>query len=335
MRASRLLSCSLLAAALLPAAVLQHTPKYCTGTFSHAHAPVLRIQPGDTVRTRALDAFGGDEAGVKYCKEGANALTGPFYVNGAEPGDAVAIQLKKVRMNRNWGWTTNRLLPAALLPADRAGLYPRKYKQDLVHPGHDNLLPWDLDLKRSTVKLREPVSGRTRMEFPAAPMIGCIGVAAEGDQAPDGSPSGAWGGNLDYNGVAEGATILLPVYHPGGLIFFGDGHALQGDGELNGTGIETSLDIEFTVAVRKNARLTGPRIETPAFIVSIGSQPEYRSSLDTALEMATSDMVRWLTGEFGLEPWAAHLLIAMHARYDVITLAGSMGLKIPRKVLPR
>ncbi|HWQ55942.1 MAG TPA: acetamidase/formamidase family protein [Bryobacteraceae bacterium] len=324
-----------LLAALLPAAVHDVRPKGCVKTFSHTHPVVMRIEAGDIVRTTTLDAFGGDAEGTNHCTAPANPLTGPFYVAGAESGDAVAIHLRKVRVNRGWGWTTNRLMPASLLPADRKDLYPTRYKPDLVFAGHDNLVPWDIDPKKSVLRLREPGSAKARMEFAAQPMIGCIGVAAEGDQAPDGSGSGAYGGNLDYNAVAENTTVLLPVYHRGGLIFFGDGHALQGDGELNGTGIETSLDIEFTVEIRKDARLTGPRLETAGHVISVGSQPEYRSSLDTALQMATSDMVRWLTEEFGLEPWAAHLTIALNARYDVVTLAGSMGLRIPKNVLSR
>ncbi len=322
-------------AGLLPAAeVHRFKPEGCITSFSHTHPPALRIKPGDIVETRTLDAFGGDETGRKHCTGSPNPLIGPFYVEGAEPGDAVAITLRKVRLNRNWGWSNNRLLGSALLEADRKKLYPTRYKQDLVHPGHDNLVPWDIDVKKGLVRLREPVSAKTRMEFPARPMIGCIGVAAEGDAAPPTSPSGPYGGNIDYNGIAEGVTVLLPVYHPGALVFLGDGHALQGDGELCATGIETSLDVEFTAAIHKNVRLTGPRMLSKGVITSIGSQPEFRSSLDTALRMATSDMLRWLTEDYGLEPWAAHLTIAMHAVYHVITLEGSMALTIPTSVLP-
>ncbi|HEX2474704.1 MAG TPA: acetamidase/formamidase family protein, partial [Lacipirellulaceae bacterium] len=130
-------------------------------------------------------------------------------------------------------------------------------------------------------------------------------------------------------------TVLLPVYHPGALLFIGDGHALQGDGEPMGTGVETSMDVEFTVDLRKKGGLTGPRAETAEHIISIGSQPEFVSSLNRALQMATSDMVAWLTNEYKLEPWAAHLLIGYQGRYDVVTVAGTMALKIPKKLLPQ
>ena len=112
---------------------------------------------------------------------------------------------------------------------------------------------------RSTVKLREPVSAKIKLEFPARPMLGCIGVAAAGDFVPTSGPAGPYGGNLDYNEIGEGATVILPVYHAGGLLFMGDGHALMADGEPTGTGVETSMDVEFSVEVKKAAKVTGPR----------------------------------------------------------------------------
>ena len=134
--------------------------------------------------------------------------------------------------------------------------------------------------------------------------------------------------------VREGATVILPVYHPGALLFVGDGHALQGDGEPTGNGIETSLDVEFSVALRKKLDVNGPRVENAEYIISVGAQPEFSSDLNRALQMATTDMVRWLTREYKIEPWAAHLLIAFQGKYDVITVAGCMGLRIPKKALP-
>jgi acetamidase/formamidase len=114
----------------------------------------------------------------------------------------------------------------------------------------------------------------------------------------------------------------------------GDGHALMGDGEPTGNGIETSMDVEFAVDIAKKMRLDGPRLENAESIISIGSQPEFVSSLDRALAMATTDMVKWLSSEYKLEPWAAHLLVAFQGQYDVVTVSGSMALRIPKKYLP-
>src|SRR5260370_12485320 len=166
-------------------------------------------------------------------------------------------------------------------------------------------------------------------------MLGRVAVAAPGDFAPTSGPAGNWGGNLDYNAIGEGATVILPVYHPGALLYIGDGHALQGDGEAPGKGIETSLDVECSVEVRKHAKLTGPRVETADYLISLGAQPEFVSSLDRALQLATTDMAHWLIDDYKLEPCAAHVLIAFQRQYEVVTLAGSMALAIPNTSLPR
>ncbi len=302
-------------------------------SFHHRHAVLARIAPGDVISTRTLDASGRDETG-KVAGEGPNSLTGPFFIEGAEPGDAIAVTFRKITMNRNWGWTNYRLGVFSLAPASIEGLYPNRYKDGVVLPGRANAVPWDLDLARKTVRLREPVSRAIKFEFPARPMLGCVGVAAAGDFGPSSAISGPYGGNMDYNEVVDGATVILPVSHPGALLFMGDGHALQGDGEPTGTGIETSMDVEFSVQVRKRAAPSNPRLENAESIISIGSQPEFSSPLDRALQIATSDMAAWLAKDYGLEPWAAHLLIGYQGKYDVITVAGSVGLRIPRKFLP-
>ena len=301
-------------------------------TFSHTNPVFLRIKQGDIVVTKTVDSGGLDERGESRAT-GGNPLTGPFYIDGAAPGDAILVHLRKVRLNRNWGSTAYRLAPFSVLPEFVESMYPNHYKADIVRKGRDNVLPWDLDLKTNTVKLREPASGKIKLEFPARPMLGCIGVAANGDFSPTSGPSGSYGGNLDYNETAEGATVILPVYHPGALLFMGDGHAIMADGEPTGTGVETSMDVEFSVEIKKNARLNGPRVETADYVISVGAQPEFSSSLDRGLQMATTDMIRWLTGEFQLEPWAAHQLIGAVGKYDVVTVAGTMALRIPKKYL--
>ncbi len=303
-------------------------------TFSHAHPVLKRIKPGEGVSTKTLDSAGLDEKDQKR-SEPFNPLTGPFFVEGAEPGDALVVTLKKVRMNRDWGWSGYRLGLFALTPETVEHVYPNDIHPDLVIKGRNTIVPWDIDRKANTVRLRTPKSQIHPMEFPARPMLGCIGVAPAGDFAPTSGPSGAYGGNLDYNKIGEGATVYLPVYHPGGLLFVGDGHALQADGEPTGTGIETSMDVEFVVELKKGAKLAGPRVETADEIICIGSQPEFASALDNGLKMATSDMAGWLAKEYAMEPWAAHLLIGYQGRYDVVTVAGSMALCLKKDRLPK
>lgn len=302
-------------------------------SFHNRHPVLKKIRSGDTVVTRTIDAGGFDE-NTKRVAQGPNPLTGPFFIEGAEPGDALHVRFDRIRMNRSMGWTRYRLGMYAVTPESVESTFPAKYKMDAAIPGRDELLPWDLDLARAVVRLREPKSNAVKFEFPARPMLGCVGVAAQGDFGPSSGISGTYGGNMDYNEVVEGATVMLPVYHPGALLFVGDGHALQADGEPTGTGIETTMAVTFTVTLRKKANLPGPRLENTEFIAAIGSQPEFVSSLDRTLRVATSDMVHWLTSEYKLEPWAAHQLIGYQGKYDVITVGGSMALRIPKKHLP-
>jgi acetamidase/formamidase len=329
---TRLIPLALLSLACLAETHHVNAARYYN-SFYHGHPVLQRIREGDTVVTRTVDASGRDRDGKAVAEE-SNPLTGPFYIEGAEPGDAIAITFQKLRMNRTWGYSNYRLGLFSLTPNSIETLYPNRYKEGVVIPGRVNSVPWDLDLEKAAVKLREPSTKAVRMEFPAKPMLGCVGVAAAGDFGPSSAISGPYGGNMDYNEVVEGATLVLPVYHSGALLFMGDGHALQGDGEPTGTGVETSMDVEFTVKLRKNAGLANPRLENAEYIISIGSQPEFQSPLDRALQIATTDMANWLAKDYGLEPWAAHLLIGAQGKYDVITVAGSVGLRIAKKSLP-
>jgi amidase len=306
-------------------------------TFSAAHPVLKKIRPGEIIVARTVCAAGRDDKSVQVT-EGGNPLTGPFVVEGANPGDALVVHFKKIRLTRSWGHTGSRLGTFALTPEAVAAAHPMysaRFRPDTVFPGAANMMRWEVDDERRIVRLSDPKSAKITLEFPAKPMIGCVGVAPDGDKAPTSGPCGAYGGNLDYNEIGEGATVLLPVYHPGAFLYIGDGHALQGDGEPTGSGIEISMEVEFSCEIRKNANLTGPRVETSDYIISIGAQPEFRSSLDQSLRMATSDMLSWLIETYKLEPWAAHMLIGYGGRYDVVTVAGSMALKIPKKYLPR
>jgi acetamidase/formamidase len=303
------------------------------GTYSYANSVLERIKPGEIIVTRTLDSDGYDEKGEQRSKF-VNALTGPFYVEGAVPGDALIVHFRKVRLNRNSGYSNWRLMPISLTANSVEHIYSDKYKMGAALKGRDTLVPWAIDLTRGTVRLREPVSKRATLEFAAQPMLGCVGVAAPGQFVPTSVTSGSYGGNMDYNQIGEGATVILPVYHPGGLMYIGDGHALMADGEPTGTGVETSMDVEFSVDVQKTANLSVPRVETADYLISVGSQPEFQSSLDRALQLATSDMVQWLVRDYQMEPWAAHILIGFVGKYDVITVQGTAAVRIPKRYLP-
>lgn len=307
---------------MLPLAFAVHTiiATQYHHTFSAAHPVLQRIQPGDVILTKTVDSAGFDYSGTRRTKTHGNPLTGPFYIEGAAPGDALAVHLRRVRLNRDSGYT-GHTVGVKELPESLQGVKPAP---GAVIAGYDYLVPWVIDRKTNTVHPKD----NPRMRFAAEPMLGCIGVAPEGDYSPRSGPAGYWGGNLDYNQIREGATVLLPVYHPGGLLFFGDGHALQGDGEPVGSGVETSLDVEVMVELRKGAKLTGPRLETKEYFISIGAKPD--ATLNESLAIATKDMLRWLIEERGMPKGDANLLLGVKAKYDVLTLGGYIGLRVPR-----
>jgi len=302
-------------------------------TFSREHPVLAKIQPGDVVRTKTVDSAGFDDQGVRHTKTHGNPLTGPFYVEGAEPGDAILVHLDSIRLNRATGYTGFHV--SALTPEARENFSPGLYAEGAVLPGRTDLVPFVIDRKHGTAQPKDSLSSRVNLVFNATPMLGCIGVAPAATEAPTSGPAGAYGGNLDYREIREGATIMLPVNLTGAYLFVGDGHALQGDGEAVGSGIETSLDVQFTVALRKGAALREPRVENAEYVISIGARTATNRSLNEALTIATSDMMRWLVEEYRIEPIAAHLLIGHEARYDVVALSGVMALKIPKRVLPQ
>jgi amidase len=240
-----LVICFLAAAGLSNPETREAVADHYYNTFSHTNPVFLRINQGDIVITKTLDSSGMDERD-QLRATGGNPLIGPFYIDNAELGDAIVVHLRKVRLNRNRGSTAYRLAPFSVLPEYVESMYPNHYKPDAVRKGRDNILRWDLDLKSNIVKLREPVSNRIKLDFPARPMLGCIGVAGPGDFSPTSGPSGSYGGNLDYNEIAEGAKVILPVYHKGALLFMGDGHAIMADGEPTGTGgTDGAVEISF------------------------------------------------------------------------------------------
>jgi len=295
-------------------------------TFSAAHPVLLRVRPGDTIVTKTVDSAGFDFQNIRRTKTHGNPLTGPFYVEGAEPGDAIAVRIVSLTTNRRHGYTGRAVGVRDLPPALEAPMPD----PDAVVKGYNYLVPWVIDPATRTAY---PKSNPAGLRFGLSPMLGCIGVAPKGDYSPRSGPAGYWGGNLDYNRVRPGATVLLPVHHAGGLLFFGDGHALQGDGEAIGSGVETSLDVTVSVGLVKKAGLTAPRMETAGEIIAIGAKPD--GSLNETLSLALTDMLSWLTAGYGLAPGDAHLLIGAAAQLNVLTLGGSTAVRIPRATLPK
>ncbi len=297
-----------LAAALLASiSVTAQTPAPRTfipdrfyNTFSFAHPPAMRIKPGERIVTKTADAAGVDWNG-KQVAQGPNPQTGPFYVEGAEPGDMLVVSIEKIELNRATGYSSSLLAPYAVDPAALIARVDRE-------PRRAN---WLLDKAKGTVRLDgADIAG---LELRARPMLGCVGVAPARKEAVATSTPGPFGGNMDYAGMNAGVKVMLPVYEPGALLFIGDGHALQGEGEVVGTGVETSMDVEFSVQVVKKTPIQWPRLENDTHIMVLGSE----RPLLQALQHATSEMHRWLMTEYQLSERGASTLMGQTLEYEV------------------
>ncbi len=264
------------------------------------HEPALRIADGDTVVTTTLDAAGRNERGEERAAPG-NPMTGPFFVEGAEPGDALAVTIDRMVPTRRTGWTWSVVAPNVVDPWVAATLPERQRTE------------WVIDPATGTVRLAEPPDRLRGLSLPLAPMVGCLGVAPAAGQAISTATSAEHGGNMDYRGFRPGVTAAFPVFVPGALFHLGDGHAVQGDGEIVGTGVETSFEVEFTVRVRKGQRIGWPRGENETDIFTVGNA----RPLDQAVQHATSELLRWLAEEYGMDTVAASHLLGQAVRYDV------------------
>lgn len=298
-------------------------PKQFHLYFASNIKPVLYIAPGDTVRTWTVDAGGADKNG-KRLSQGGNPETGPFYVQGALPGDTLVVKLNKVRLNRDWAGSGNQIMRAALDPWSLGDL---KWTPSV--PSR-----WKLDHAKGVATLEKPTDRLNTFSVPLRPMMGCIGVAPGGDNSIRTTDSGRFGGNMDYNQLVEGTTVYLPVNHLGALLFVGDGHAAQGDGELTGDALETSMDVEFTVDVIPGKQFGQPLAENDDYVISIG----IGGSLDQALQTATSGLMRWLDRDYRLTPSEAAMVMGFAIRYDVADLVGtqvSIAAKLPKSALAK
>jgi len=270
--------------------------------FSAANRPVLNVYPGDTIHTTTVDAGGTDEKSVTRVL-GGNPEVGPFYVETAGPGDTLVVRLVRLKLNRDWAVSDD-------------GVVDRALDSDLAVKMKDTgkTVRWHLDTQNGVATPEKPSEHLTHYSVPLRPMLGCVAVAPNSAQAPPGTgDSGRWGGNMDFNEIVEGATVYLPVSVPGALLYIGDGHAAQGDGELNGNALETSMDVEFTVDVIHGKRIRGPRVESANQIVAVG----LAGSLDDAFRAATAGMAQWLTDDYGLTPSELAQVLGTSAEYKV------------------
>jgi amidase len=305
-------------------------PQQFYNTFSAAHKPALRIKPGDHVITYTIDAGGVDSKGVQR-GQGPNPETGPFYIEGAEPGDALVVHLLRLETNRSTGFSASLLAPYTADPGFLRSEALRDAKR----------VTWQIDKKKGIAYMDPGAFKGPRIELPLRPMLGCIATAPSNKAAIPSTYPDNFGGNMDYNGMGAGATVMLPVFEPGALFFLGDGHARQGDGEVVGSAIETSLDVEFSVDLLKfsvdllkGKKINWPRLENPDFLMVLGSS----RALNEALQHATTELLRWLMADYGFDERGASLLMGQGMEYEVSNIVDpefTVVAKMRKKYLER
>jgi acetamidase/formamidase len=289
--------------------------------FSDAIAPALHLSSGDTVKTWSVDAGGTDPKGVRRTS-GGNPLTGPFYIDGAWPGDTLVIHFNRIRLNRDTAISSPLIVNSALNPG-----YVEQRKR--VEGYNSN---WKLDRTAGFASLQQPTETMKEYRVPLAPMLGCVGVAPPGAMQYRSGFLGSFGGNMDYNQLREGVTVFLPVYVPGALLFVGDGHAAQGAGELTGNALETSMDIEFTVEVQAGRAPPNPRMENGDYLMASG----IAGSLDEAFRGATTNLVNWLEQMYGLNAAEVSSVLSTAMVYDIAEVVDPQPhvvAKVPKSVL--
>lgn len=300
----------------------EFVPTDYANEFSATRAPVLTIWPGDSVHTSTVDSGGVDDKGVTRALYG-NPQTGPFYVMGAQGGDTLVIQLRRLRLNRNYADSLDALVGRAQSTGVAANATA------LGKP-----VRWKLDLAQGLAAPEQAGPNLRQLRIPVRPMLGGLALAPQDGPPMSTGDTGRTGGNMDFNEVVEGNTVYLPVQQPGALLYLGDAHALQGDGETSQYALETSMEVTFTVELVKGKAIGMPRVASPTQIMTLGQA----GSLDDALRSATAGMVQWLQQDYGLTLSEAAIVLGSAVRYSVANLAGrSVGVaaKLDKHLLPR
>jgi len=300
---------------------INYEPTTFQAYYYAGNKPGIHIFPGDIVHTWSVDSNGVDKNNKRLAL-GGNANIGPIYVEGALPGDTLVVHLIKIEPNRKTARQGSRIQQFGVLPA-----YNLAAKYDPRFNGE-----YQLDNATGYATLTAPTPAFKNFKLQMKPMLGCISVAPPGFEAFTGPHLGVYGGNLDYNGTVSGTTMLFPVFHPGALFGFGDGHAAMADGEVTQTGLEVSMDVTFSVEVIKGYQSQGVREEDSDYIISFG----VAGSLQEALKTSTAQLATWIKHDYGLSDSEVALLLGAVMKIEVTELVDpefNVVTKVPKSAL--
>lgn len=282
------------------------TPDQYAWTFGGV-APTHRIKPGTALKLWTEDAFSGrlqrvtDRPSQVLDMSEVNPQTGPFHVEGAEPGDTLAIHIVDLTPARDWGASTTIPFFGALTGTDRTAL--------LQEPLPEQTWIYQLDRERGTV-LFEARQSEMRIELPCNPMLGTVGVAPAGREVRSSLVPDKFGGNMDTPEMKAGTTCFLGVNVEGALFSVGDGHYRQGEGESCGTAVEGAMEVTLIVDLIKGGAPEWPRLEHDDHYAVVGSS----RPLEDAWRASQVGMVRWLGDLYGLHALDAYQLLTQISR---------------------
>ncbi len=296
-------------------------------TYSASHSPVAHLKSGNILETNTADCFGntikkpGDTLSMAT---GDNPLTGPFFIDGAEPGDTLAVKFLQIDVDGNQGI-------GALAPGFGA-INSTNYTPMLNEAIKEKIWFYPIDHATNTATF-QALDSKYTVKIPLHPFFGCIGVAPAGGEARSSIVPEAFGGNIDSPEASVGNTMYLPVNAPGALLFLGDGHAAMGDGEVAGTAIEVPLRSRVQVRVIKGKKIAWPRFENDQYIMTLGAcRP-----LDDALRIAFTELVGWMHTDYGLSEMDAYELLSKVAEIRLSEMVDPNYVviaKINKKFLP-
>lgn len=327
-RMTRLICCVLLIAATdidsAAAETRRFVPTSGVTTFA-VREPILRLKPGDIVETQTFSKPG-DYYDPKVAGPWAGEV-GPFFIEGAAPGDTLVVRILKLTPNRDTAISNVTGTGISAVAADSR-------TRMLNDPLPARRFVWRLDRQRMVGILDLPNSASKRIEMPLSPMLGRVAVAPAGEEAWGGLWPGDFGGNMDAADVREGTTVYLPVFHEGAYFYFGDFHALQGDGEIAGSGLESTADVVFQFDLQKGRRIRWPRLEDDTHIMVAGSV----RPLSDALRIAYVELIDWLAADYGFDRMEAFQVVSQGGSVRVANMVDpnyTVVAKFPKRLLPR
>jgi acetamidase/formamidase len=271
-------------------------------TFGGA-PPVMRVSPGTILELWTEDCFAGrvrsrTDLVSAVCEfPFLNPQTGPFFVEGAEPGDTLAIHFVSIEPSRDWAASTTVPLFGALTSTHLTAT--------LQDPLPELVWMWQLDRAARTCRF-DATDGAFTVDLPMVPMHGTVGVAPANLEVRSALVPDAYGGNMDTPEMQAGVTCYLGVNVPGAMFSIGDGHARQGEGETCGVAIECAMDTVVAIELVKGRATPWPRLESDTHIMSTGSA----RPLEDAFRIAQADLVSWLVSDHGLAVMDAYQLIS-------------------------